>query len=651
MSSYAPRKRRGLRARAITALATAGLAAAAFAAPASAAPAAGDVALTFKKGADSSLLREGVKVTKAGGKSQTVKLTVAELSFGATTKLTTRGAITFRAGKSSATLTALEVSIGTKATTVSAKAGKQRKIFFRANGTPTLFGDSVSFRGPLALTGNGAKALRAKLDLPGITAGQVGSATASALIDGVLAPAPKPADPTPPEPKPDLDPFAAQCPLPANSVASPSAPPAGPELQLPGAPQITSGGKINWGFKQSFRTYLATAAEGSATGLNGASVLAPPPGPPQVGTFEFPVGGGMYEENDPGVASDDRAVIDGKGTIVMCAFHKGAGFRIALTNPTVTIDGNESRLTADVSTNVTGTITPPERVDLATIEVADPTYSSDPHRVKWTSLVTKLTQAGLDAMKLCSPGAPSCVYSAGMTIDPITVEIVEPWPLNQACTLASAAATATWPTVPASPAALPTLPDPVSAGDIDWGFRNSLRATVNSAGVFNLLGGATRSDPTSMAGAGKFFTWPSTTGTYEAGSPGRLVLQGTGTVGICNTTHGYGTVLANPTLVIDGANSRLTMDVATRLGVSWTSFRVDLVSLDIADVVVSTDPGPGVDEETITWTFPDPGEDDTESSVTLTEAGTKALWLLGASYRTAGLSLNKLSVSAVVESP
>jgi hypothetical protein len=156
------------------------------------------------------------------------------------------------------------------------------------------------------------------------------------------------------------------------------------------------------------------------------------------------------------------------------------------------------------------------------------------------------------------------------------------------------------------------------------------------------------SDPVSMAGAGKFFSWPATSGEYEPGTPGRLVLHGGGTVGLCNTAHGYGTVLSNPTLVIDGASSRLSMDVASRLGVSWTRYEVDLAALDIDEVDISSTPGPGPGQETISWTFPDPGNDDSDSSVTLTEAGTKALWLLGASYRTAGLSMNQLSGTAVV---
>jgi hypothetical protein len=104
-------------------------------------------------------------------------------------------------------------------------------------------------------------------------------------------------------------------------------------------------------------------------------------------------------------------------------------------------------------------------------------------------------------------------------------------------------------------------------------------------------------------------------------------------------------VLSNPTLVIDGESSRLSMDVASRLGTSWTRFEVDLASLDIDDVEVSATPGPGVGQETISWTFPSLGDSDVDSAVKLTDDGASALWLVN--LRTAGASLNPVSVSIV----
>ena len=107
-----------------------------------------------------------------------------------------------------------------------------------------------------------------------------------------------------------------------------------------------------------------------------------------------------------------------------------------------------------------------------------------------------------------------------------------------------------WPATPAALAALPALtaPESISNGAINWGVRNSLRATVNANGVLQpRRWRRTQRSDSDMSGAGKFFTWPASTGQYEAGTPGRLVLHGSGSVGLCNTAHGYGTVLSDPT--------------------------------------------------------------------------------------------------------
>jgi hypothetical protein len=400
----------------------------------------------------------------------------------------------------------------------------------------------------------------------------------------------------------------------------------------------------------------------------------------QVGTFEFPASAGTYLANTSD-AGDDQAVIEGEGEAVLCALHKGKGFRITLSNPTVVIDGGDSRLVVDIATNVTGAITPAQRVDVATIEPGDAeiAYDGGPRTVSWEAMPTELTQEGLDAMQLCNPKAPSCVYNPGDALDPLTVEIVEPWGGADACDLSGISpmpeptVTPSWPTAPAAPDTLPSLTSPLSidSGGISWGVRNGLRGTINGTGEFNLLDGATAShsvNPKDMAGPGKSFTWPATSGEFEPGTPGRLVMHAKGTVGLCQIEpmQPYGTVISDPTLVLDGANSRLVLNVSSLFRNSWTSFGpIDAVSLDIGKVEVASTPGPGAGKETTTWTFPDPGADNTpggtddnsdsaNSAAKLTAPGTSGFWLLGNSpgpspYRTVGTGLNKVVVSVVHE--
>jgi Htaa len=662
MSSSESRQRRirvGL-----LALVTAAITAVA-AAPASAAPAAGTAKIVLS-GSQS----DG----KLGNRQASLPVSDLDL-FVEGASATTRGTLNLRNGKRTARLRRFELEAGGKETAISAKLGKARLTFFRASGNLTVAGASATLRNAkLSLTGKGAARLGDRLGLEELKAGEVGRFS----LDAEVVPAPA-SQATPPTGKPTapavVDPYAAQCGLPATSEAQGSVTPAAPAPALSGAPSLSEG-TIGWGFRLSFREYVATIAGGSATALAPATLVPPPPTPVQVGAFEFPASAGKYLANtsDPG---DDQAVIDGEGEAVFCAFHKGQGFRVTLSNPSVIIDGEDSRLVVDVSTNMTGEITPAQRVDVATIEPGDAEvdYDGGPRTVSWEAVPTELTQEGLDAMQLCNPKAPSCVYNAGDALDPLTVEIVEPWGQAAACDLSGISpmpeptVTPSWPSAPPAPAALPSLTSPltVDSGTINWGLRNSLRGTIAGTGVFNLLDGATKSDAI-MAGAGKSFTWPATSGEYEPGTPGRLVLHAKGTVGLCqiDPAQAYGTVLSDPTLVLDGANSRLVLNVSTLFRSSWTSFGpIDAVSLEIGKVEVASTAGPGAGKETTTWTFPDPGanntpgggDDDTDSAnsaAKLTAAGTSGFWLLGnfgptSPYRTVGTGLNKVVVSVVHE--
>lgn len=629
---------------------------------AQAAPADGEVTLTLKANSDLAL-KQGRK-----GKAQNAALPVTDLELLTAATLRTSGKLKLANGKRSATLRAVIVQSDGQETKLSAKLGKRRLIVFRAQGRAEIGKSSATLRkAPLSLTGKGAEALAVRLGLDSLAAARVGTLGFAATLPVAEEPKGQPEEQKQPTPEGIVDPYASQCALSVTEKASGTAP--GPDSP----PSLTSpvslnGGKIDWGFKSSFRSYVFFSG-GALVPIAPAEVLNPPLPAPQTGSFRFPAGSGSYVVNDPGDSGDDQAIVAGTGEIVLC--NAPHDFRIVLSNPTVTIDGDSSRLTVDVDTNMTGVWTPTQRVDLATLDVdaVSPFYNEDGKSVTWSGLPARLTAAGEEALDLCNPMNPGpCEYEEGDLIDPVTVELktdtAVAWPFGAGCTLGIPATASSWPAAPAALAALPTLtaPESISNGSISWGVRNSLRNTVNGNGVFNLAGGATRSDPANMEGPGKYFTWPAVSGSHEAGTPGRLVLDGTGSVGLCNTAHGFGTVLSNPTVVIDGVKSRITMDVATRLGSSWTSGRVDLADVATGSVEKTTAPGPGSGEETITWTFPDLGADnapgggdeDTDSansSVKLAAGGTSGLNLLGGSYKTVGTALNKLSVSIVHPDP
>jgi len=633
---------------------------------AQAAPASGEVTLTLKASSDLAV-KQGKK-----GKAQNAALPVTDLELLTAATLRTSGTLKLANGKRSATLRAAIVQSDGQETKLSAKLGKRRLLLFRAQGKVEIGKSSATLsKAPLSLTSKGADALAQRLGLDSLEAGRVGTlgfATELSVADEAKGqPEPKKQ-----EPVGIVNSYASQCALSVTEKVSGTArgPDSPPNLT---SPVSLDSGRIDWGFKSSFRSYVFFSG-GALVPIAPATVLNPPLPAPQTGSFRFPAGAGAgsYVVNDPGDSDDDQAIVDGAGEVVLC--NAPHGFRIVLSNPTVTIDGEDSRLTVDVDTNVSGVWTPTQRVDLTTLDIdaVSPFYNEDAKTVTWSGLPASLTGAGEDVLDLCNPMNPGpCEYEEGDLIDPVTVELktgtAVAWPFGASCTINIPATASNWPAAPAALAALPTLtaPESISSGAINWGVRNSLRTTVNSSGVFNLAGGATRSDPTSMEGAGKYFTWPALSGSHEAGTPGRLVLNGTGSVALCNTSHGFGTVLSNPTVVIDGVKSRLVMDVSTRLGTSWTSGRVDLADVATGSVEKSVAAGPGAGEETVTWTFPDLGADNApggtegnaddadsaNSSVKLAAGGTSGLNLLGGSYKTVGTALNKLSVSIVHPDP
>jgi hypothetical protein len=623
-----------------------------------ASPAEGEVLFSLKPGAESSLQRQGVRAwqSKAG---RTVALPIVDIELLGSATVRTDGVLELKRRGDKARLRDLIVQIANGKTAISAKLGKRRLIFFRATGDAKVDATSVSLdKAQLSLAGKGAKALRQRFGLEQLSAGKIGTFDVNAKL-----PAPPKQPEKPAEPQGPVDPYAQQCALGVESKATGSATPAGSVPALGGA--AVNGGEIKWGLKGDLRFYVVEISGGSLVPIAPAKVLNPPLPAPQIGTFNFPAGSGEFAINSPGDDTDDQAVVNGSGEVVIC--NSPHGFRVTVSNPTVVIDGDSSRLIVDVDTNMSGVWTQAQRVELGEIELAgaSPFYNEAAKTATWTDLPVRLTEAGEEALQLCPSAPVACEYEEGDLIEPVTVtastDSTVAWPFDAACTLSQTSTAKAWPTAPAAPLALPALtaPESVSTASVSWGLRNSLRKTVQTVGVFN-LDGATQSDA-NMEGLGKFFTWPGTTGLYEAGTPGRLVLEGAGSVGLCNTTHGYGTVLSNPTLVIDGTKSRLSMDIATRLGVSWTSGRVDVATLEIGKVVVENlADTPSTGEETLRWTFPDLGADDLpggteanlddndsdQSSVKLTAAGASAFSLIGLK---AGIGLNKVVVSIVRE--
>ncbi len=264
------------------------------------------------------------------------------------------------------------------------------------------------------------------------------------------------------------------------------------------------------------------------------------------------------------------------------------------------IDGADSRIVADLGVNQNGTWYGYQRADIAELDLSgvEPEVSDGGNTLAWEDIPAKLSADGATATGL---------YPAGELLDSITVRTSLQRPLLTQCTIDSGDVPPTT-AVDFTRAALPTLNSPVTGtgGTINWGFRRSLRSSVQATGSFQLLGGATAGYPGNMGGGatpaptggiGKFFRFPVAEYAYEEGEAAnpnddRLIATSNATVGFCNPAAGnYGVVISKPTLVVDGANSRLLANVYSYSGgfptpspKGWLGGAVDLVDLDTSAV-------------------------------------------------------------------
>lgn len=607
------------------ALAAAALAVIATASSASAALATGEVVLTLKKGAQSSLLREGVKVTPSSGsaKARTVKLAVADLDL-ASGAIKTGAALTFSANGKSVKLSDVLVSVGGKSTAVTAKQGGKRKVFFRLQGNPNSLVSSLDVSGPLTLTGGGVKALRGALGLEGLSGGKVGSASANASISQAAPLPPAPQQPQPTGPEPLVDPYASTCAVPGGEDPSFGTPPA--DGNAPAAdpvlddPQSVTGGTADWGFRTSFRNYVTGTQDpgsaGSITVLDGAVDNA--------GIFRFS-GDGQYVRHQN--ADDDQLVLSAKGTVVFCK--AGHGFHAVLKDPKVVIDGANSRIVAEIGLNRAGTWGGFRKADIAKLDIGSvqPTYSADGKTATWTAVPAKLTADG---------AAISGLYPENAVLDPITVSApvaTVPDVFSETCGPFTNPAVAPGPELPEAPIALPTLnvTTATAGGSVVWGIHTPFRSQIVSnvppgaAGTLQTFEGAGYSDPV--------FTYPEENGSYEQGvfadpADDRLILNAGGIALLCKPAHGYRYAISNPTVVIDGANSRLVVDTDLRInGLIDPNVRSDFATLNMTGIT------PTIVGGTITWS---------NIPVTLTQNGSEAL---NGRYA-AGTGLDPITVSA-----
>lgn len=373
-------------------------------------------------------------------------LPVASTRLGPTSTASLSGHLTLRAGRRTLMLRGLRLTVTSRATSLSATTGGARVTVLRSRTGATPRGTILTLRrGALKLTAAGSRAMRTTLGRRvragttlGVVSGTLGRPTvptggattgppATTTPRPVTGTAPAATTPPPSTTPPTTTPpttnvYTAPCTTaPATlPTAGPGTPPPAPLPALTTTSAVTSASTLTWGVRESWRWYLKNLG-GLTAAWDGATV-----GPdtttssgPAFGIFTFPgapAGGGAYEQG--ATAADDRAIVPLRGRVDFC--HGTHGFRITLSNPTVVIDGANSRIVADADTNHDGTLMPNERLDIARLDLTAITPVRAAGTVTWTGVPATFLQGGAKTFSGTGTGGGGS-YPAGSPMDPVTV--------------------------------------------------------------------------------------------------------------------------------------------------------------------------------------------------------------------------------------
>ncbi|MFB8238198.1 HtaA domain-containing protein [Kitasatospora purpeofusca] len=330
-----------------------------------------------------------------------------------------------------------------------------------------------------------------------------------------------------------------------------------------------SGGRLDWGIKQSFLTYVTGPIAKGTWALTGGAATVSGSG------FRFHSAAGSYDPANGALTA---------------AFSGGVRFTGHQENGANALDLSIGRLTfraaaggaaglyADVSSKSreTGQVSNASQAKLAELSLAGVDLRGAAGTLTLSNVPATLTDAGAKAF--------GGFYTAGTALDPVSLSVnlpaaqAAPTPTAPASPTAPApSASASAPatpvpstTAPASPAA-PTGPaaTPQAApatefanGALDWGVRRTFRDYVTGTiaqGRWELSGGA--------ADGGAFYRWAPAKGSYDAAT-GALTAAFTGSVRFTGLktgdSYGLDLTLANTAVTVAEGKGVLRADVSGR---------------------------------------------------------------------------------------
>ncbi|MGQ4431430.1 MULTISPECIES: HtaA domain-containing protein [unclassified Streptomyces] len=255
--------------------------------------------------------------------------------------------------------------------------------------------------------------------------------------------------------------------------------------------RTVQGGRLDWGIKSSFQSYVTgPIANGSYSLTGGAATVGS-------SQFRFPSATGSYDGSTGAFRSSFA------GGVHFVGHRKTDGsyeLDLTLSRPTVRVSGSTGTLYLDVTSKAkgTGTVTTSSQVPFASLSLGGIDMRGGGKAVVLDNLPATLTAQGAKSF--------AGYYTAGTALDPVSLSAdVKP------AVTAKKTATPT-PTPTKSAAKKGTSAGAIADGAVDWGVRRTFREYVTgdiAKGKWTLSSGA--------QDGGAVFRFPGGEGTYRSG--------------------------------------------------------------------------------------------------------------------------------------
>ncbi|MFF3836745.1 HtaA domain-containing protein [Streptomyces sp. NPDC001930] len=366
--------------------------------------------------------------------------------------------------------------------------------------------------------------------------------------------------------------------------------------------RTVQGGRLDWGIKSSFQSYVTGPIAQGSWGLTGGAATI---GGSQ---FRFHSAQGSY---DPETGAFEAAF---SGGVHFTGHRKADGTNeldLTISRPRVRIQGGSGTLYADMASKAKGSgrTTVSSQVPLATLDVGGIDMRGGGSPVSLSGVPATLTAQGA--------GAFAGYYPAGTSLDPVSLTVDVRTPDRSAPTGRSTTKAPTEPSPTASSTGEPSRTGTVGTAAVDWGVRRTFREYVTGAisqGKWTLADGA--------QDGGALFRFPDGKGSYD---PRKGTLDAAFAGSVRFTGAHLDLTLGKVTVKVSGGTGTLGADVTsagkTEKAVPLVTFTARTLTPENGLAVV------------------------TEAPATLTEGGAKAF---GGMYR-AGTAMDPVSLAVAVD--